>query len=1111
MRKLPVSLGLRVFLVLFMLVCASPASAAAGACKNCTPKAFIPPKADITTAIGASTTQASLGNRVTFTLTASNPAGPQDAASAQLTATFPSQLQLVSSTCIAGTGGPPPNPVTWSIGTLTAKTSQSCSVVTTVVDDSVASVNIRATISSTTSDPDTTNNTANYTLHILPQNADVSTSIGTNATSLSVGQTINLTFKATNLGPAAAPSTRLIATLPSVLQLKSASCVNGSLNNPIVWNVGTLAAGSSMTCAVQASLNSTTLTGFTINDSITSSAPDNNPGNNSGLVTISVVQGPAQGADLAIHIGGADIGQAFTTGESLLFTVTASNTGSSVDASGVVATLHLPNDGRVSGISASCGTADASGKLVWTIGNLAHGASKACTVTASVAATTGAIPVSANITAAALGADLSQLMDAVVFPVDSSPRQISRTVSGAATTKPSTHVALNRDGTVAVFQSQESDLVTVNVNTSGQDIYRVGADGKPVLETLDANGHQLIGSASLPKISSDGALLAFAFAAGAAKSKDAVLTSMWGGGQGQPKQQMDNGMGGTAPNGSVSGGPSVASAGGSKKLVFCSSASNLVPNDTNGARDVFLVDPANPAQTIQRVSTDSSGQQLPGDSCEPNLSADGKTLVFTVSAPDLYHTSNRQVVRKDLVTGDLEVISLVTTPGGPGANADSSEPTTNADGSVIAFTSAASNLDTLGAPVGGKEAFVSLASSAADGAARILKRVRSGDGTVPNGSSQHPQLSDDGTIVVMQTSATNFFGSAKQMDSATPACGAVAITTNFFSPASMGSSLCNGQTSNQNPAISGDGTTTGFDSNAAQSGTGSSNSNAYTQGVGAGASGVANLSGDLSGQWYDPNQSGQGLVIDVSNPDANNNRIMVVTWFVYVNGQPTWIQGVATPQAGSGPQAGEVVVQMQMGIFKGTSFPRGNASVTTRVWGNVTITFADANTGVMTWTSSEPGFNSGTMPITHFLPVSLPAQDPAGAKITACYSGNWYNHAQSGAGFELEVLAIPSPLLVVDWFAYGPDGSPVWLQGVGPISGNTAQVQLQLINGIGAQFPPKYDAAQITQNMWGTASFTFTDSAHASVTWNSTITGYGTGSQPLQPLAQGLLDRRSCQ
>ncbi len=169
---------------------------------------------------------------MTFTLTAGNPAGPQDAAATQLTATFPPQLAAGQLQLRSGHRRPSAKPSDMEHWNVTAKTSQSCSVVTTVIDDSVTSVNIHAAISSTTADPDTTNNTANYTLRILPQNADVTTSIGLSATSLSVGQTLNITFKATNLGPAAAPSVRLIATLPSVLQLKSASCVNGSLKQP---------------------------------------------------------------------------------------------------------------------------------------------------------------------------------------------------------------------------------------------------------------------------------------------------------------------------------------------------------------------------------------------------------------------------------------------------------------------------------------------------------------------------------------------------------------------------------------------------------------------------------------------------------------------------------------------------------------------------------------------------------------------------------------------------------------------------------------------------------------------------------------------------------------
>ena len=204
-----------------------------------------------------------------------------------------------------------------------------------------------------------------------------------------------------------------------------------------------------------------------------------------------------------------------------------------------------------------------------------------------------------------------------------------------------------------------------------------------------------------------------------------------------------------------------------------------------------------------------------------------------------------------------------------------------------------------------------------------------------------------------------------------------------------------------------------------------------------------------------------------------------------------------------------VVVQMdEVDIFKGTSFPLGTAQATPSKWGSVTLTFTDASTGVMSWRSAYPGYSSGSMPIKHFLAVGQPAQDAAGAKVKACYSSNWYNPAQNGHGFELEVLPGANALLVVDWFAYAPSGAPVWLQGAGPISGNSAQVPLQIFDGAGAQFPPNFDPSQVTPHDWGTATFTFTDAAHATVNWTSTVAGYGSGTQPLQPILQ--MDRRGC-
>ena len=700
---------------------------------------------------------------------------------------------------------------------------------------------------------------------------------------------------------------------------------------------------------------------------------------------------------------------------------------------------------------------------------------------------------------------------------------VNQSNNGAPTTQDSTQIVLSQDGKIRVFQSLQTNLTADSGNAGGQDVYSTTADGDPVLESIDSSGHKLVGVASLPAVSPDGNVIAFLFQPGAKSyAKDFVAGQMWAGGRGQPKHQVDIGMGGIPADGTSASTPSIGTLNGTNQLAFCSAATNLVPNDANGGRDIFLADPLNANTPIERISVDGNGAELPGDSCEPRLSGDGSKLVFSLSAAPLFGVTSRQIVYKDLSASSAgkrvftgQFLPITTNTSGQGAGADSSEPTLSSDGSVIAFTSAA-DLDGLGAPVGGREVYFAL--KLANG--RLIKRARGGDGTVPDGASQHPQISADGSAVVMQTAAHNLLlpkslGKAGAAI-APPQCGAVAITTNFLSVHALGGPLCSsdGKTTNQSPSISGDGMTTGFDSNAPQA-NGNTNRNAYAQGVGTyngliNATKLPNLSGDYSGQWFDPSQNGQGIVVDVYAPDADNNRIVSLTWFVFVDGHPTWVQGAGIARAGSGEDADEVIVQMdQVAVYQGQGFPRG-ASASVALWGSITLTFSDANTGSMSWRSTYPGYSSGQMSLVHFLGVGLPAQDAANAQVRSCFSGNWFNPAQSGHGFELEVLpGTPTSFLAADWFAFAPDGTPVWLQGAGAISGNSAQLELQLIDGSGAQFPPDYSPSHTTAHDWGSATFTFTDATHATVNWNSTIAGYGSGTQPLQPL--GGLDRRGCQ
>ena len=120
--------------------------------------------------------------------------------------------------------------------------------------------------------------------------------------------------------------------------------------------------------------------------------------------------------------------------------------------------------------------------------------------------------------------------------------------------------------------------------------------------------------------------------------------------------------------------------------------------------------------------------------------------------------------------------------------------------------------------------------------------------------------------------------------------------------------------------------------------------------------------------------------------------------------------------------------------------------------------------------------------------------------IDAAYTGSWFNPAQSGHGFMLEVLPGAPMQLLASWFAFAPEGGPSWIVGVGPIDGNQAAVDGFQSVGSGGRFPPNFDAANVHQESWGTLIFKFSDCNHGHVDWAPTAPGYGSGGMDLMRL-----------
>jgi Tol biopolymer transport system component len=200
-----------------------------------------------------------------------------------------------------------------------------------------------------------------------------------------------------------------------------------------------------------------------------------------------------------------------------------------------------------------------------------------------------------------------------------------------------------------------------------------------------------------------------------------------------------------------SGGAAIS--GDGRIVAFWSDASNLVPGDTYGRRDVFVRDRS--AGTTTRVSVSSEGRQANGPSRAPALSGDGAIVAFRSDASNLVADDTNEtgdIFVHDRRTGETTRVSIDSRGGQ--SNGRSRDPALNGIGRFVAFRSEASNLaphDTNGAG----DIFVHDRKTGATTRASVDSRGRGASGCGVTGCGCDPVLSADGRFVSFWSSATN--------------------------------------------------------------------------------------------------------------------------------------------------------------------------------------------------------------------------------------------------------------------------------------------------------------------------------------------------------------------
>lgn len=126
-------------------------------------------------------------------------------------------------------------------------------------------------------------------------------------------------------------------------------------------------------------------------------------------------------------------------------------------------------------------------------------------------------------------------------------------------------------------------------------------------------------------------------------------------------------------------------------VAFYSAATTMVPDDNNWMNDVFVRD--RPAGRTERVSVASDGSEGDGDSDNPAVSADGRFVAFRSAASNLVPGDTnglRDIFVHDRLTGQTERVSVDS--AGAQADGESDRPCISADGRFVAYQSLARNL-----------------------------------------------------------------------------------------------------------------------------------------------------------------------------------------------------------------------------------------------------------------------------------------------------------------------------------------------------------------------------------------------------------------------------------
>lgn len=249
----------------------------------------------------------------------------------------------------------------------------------------------------------------------------------------------------------------------------------------------------------------------------------------------------------------------------------------------------------------------------------------------------------------------------------------------------------------------------------------------------------------------------------------------------------------------------------------------------------------------------------------------------------------------------------------------------------------------------------------------------------------------------------------------------------------------------------------------------------------------------LTGPWYNPSTSGQGVVMQIL-PDyfGTGTGLIFGGWFTFdvsAAGGERWytVQGQVTRSSAS--------TTMPIYVSQGGNFDAPPAVGTTEV-GQATLAFSDCTHATMSYAFNDGSGRSGSIPLQR-LGANAGCTPGAGSGVEHDYllSGAWYDSALSGQGFVFDVNPVQRTIFAA-WYTYAGNGQQLgggagqrWYTLQADFTpGATSLSGIPVYATSGGVFD---DPATATTTQVGTANLVFHDcsSATLSYTFNAGTNG----------------------